>query len=81
MAVERQQQKLSSLSVRMIIYLQTRSILTAMFVDRVGIDLEAIHRFTMNISKEEEKPLQPVLNEPIPKSRRKIMYNRISKCW
>ncbi len=50
-------------------------------VVRVAVDLKTVQRFVVDATEPEPLPTstQPVINEPAPKSRREIIYNRISK--
>lgn len=82
MALEGQPQDLPSLSVRIGSFFTRYLSWFAFGIFRVAIDLDAIQRFTMDNPKvETERPLQAVSDEPIPKSRREIIYNRISEHW
>ena len=50
------------------------------YIHRVGIDLEAIQRFKIDAPKVENEQLPRVVSdEPVPRSRREIVYNRISE--
>jgi len=52
-----------------------------LYTHRVGIDLEAIQRFRIDAPTkvEVEQPRKVVSDEPLPRSRREIIYNRISE--
>ena len=80
MAFEGQKQDLSSLSVRMVIFSNNVDPNLPTYIHRVGIDLEAIQRFKIDAPKAENEQLpQVVSDEPVPRSRREIVYNRISE--